>query len=199
MNEWIYFRLLWKLPRRIVYKSQLTFCRGNATLHLAVSVRPSVGPVTFINCKLFFLHYRPCPTVRDCPAVYPALLPTESSTDTQRDRQSDRPRDRNLNKNTDTDTHKHTSCRSFRFLPLCVSTLSWHFDDFRHCWLLCCCCSRCCCHWCCCCSSDARNSRYELGFSCDSSLFRDDVAPAGSVDGYWCAIVKHDIVCYIMC
>ena len=29
--------------------------------------------VTFLNCKQF-LHYCSCPTVRDCPAVYPTLL-----------------------------------------------------------------------------------------------------------------------------
>ena len=54
------------------------FSRGHATLHLAVSVGPSVGPsirlsITFLNCERF-LHYCSCPTVRDCLAVYPALL-----------------------------------------------------------------------------------------------------------------------------
>ena len=42
------------------------------------SVRPSVGPsvrpsVTFLNWERF-LHYRSCPTVRDCHAMYPALF-----------------------------------------------------------------------------------------------------------------------------
>ena len=50
------------------------FCRGHATLHLAVSVGPSVRPsVTFLNCERL-LHYCPCQTVRDCPAVYPTLI-----------------------------------------------------------------------------------------------------------------------------
>ena len=31
-----------------------------------------------LNCKLF-LHYCPCPTIRDCLAVYPALLPLVNS------------------------------------------------------------------------------------------------------------------------
>ena len=49
-----------------------------ATLHPALSVRPSVRPsvrrsVTFLNCERF-LHYSPCPPVRDCLAVYPALF-----------------------------------------------------------------------------------------------------------------------------
>ena len=52
--------------------------RGQATLHLAVSVgrsvRWSVGPsVTFLNSKLFS-HYCSCPTVRDWIAVFPALF-----------------------------------------------------------------------------------------------------------------------------
>ena len=38
------------------------------------SVRRSVGPsVTFLNSERF-LHYCSCPTVRDCFALYPALL-----------------------------------------------------------------------------------------------------------------------------
>ena len=38
------------------------------------SVGPSVRPsVTLLNCERFF-HYCSCPTIRDCPAVYPALL-----------------------------------------------------------------------------------------------------------------------------
>ena len=50
------------------------FSYGHATLHLAVSVRPSVRPsVTFLNCERFS-HYRSCPTVRDWIAVYPALF-----------------------------------------------------------------------------------------------------------------------------
>ena len=50
------------------------FSRGHATLHLAVSVGPSVGPsVPFLNCERFS-HYRSCQTVRDWIAVYPALL-----------------------------------------------------------------------------------------------------------------------------
>ena len=37
-------------------------------------VHPSVRlSITFLNFKRF-LHYCSCPTVRDCPAVYPALL-----------------------------------------------------------------------------------------------------------------------------
>ena len=48
----------------------LLFSLGHATLHLAMSVRPSQ---IFLNRERF-LHYRPCPTVRDCPAVYPALF-----------------------------------------------------------------------------------------------------------------------------
>ena len=44
------------------------FSRGHATLHLAVSVRPSVCPsirpsVTFLNCERFW-RYSSCPTVR---------------------------------------------------------------------------------------------------------------------------------------
>ena len=54
------------------------FSRGNAALHLAVSVGRSVRlsnrrSVTFLNSKRFSL-YCSCPTVRDCPAVYPALF-----------------------------------------------------------------------------------------------------------------------------
>ena len=37
------------------------------------SVRRSVRPVTFLNSE-WFSHYCSCPTVRDCIAVYPALL-----------------------------------------------------------------------------------------------------------------------------
>ena len=49
------------------------FSRGHATLHLAVSIRPSVGPVTFLNCERFS-HYCSCPSVRDWIAVYPTLF-----------------------------------------------------------------------------------------------------------------------------
>ena len=62
--------------RRTVFArvSDLVFSRGHATLHLAVSVRPSVRPsVTFLNCDRFS-HYCSCPTVRDWIAVYPALF-----------------------------------------------------------------------------------------------------------------------------
>ena len=56
----------------------MVFSRGHATLHLAVSVRPlvapSVGPsLKFLKCERK-LSNRPCQTVRDCPAVYPALF-----------------------------------------------------------------------------------------------------------------------------
>ena len=39
-------------------------------MHFAVSVGPSQ---IFLNCKRFS-QYGPCPTVRDCLAVYPALV-----------------------------------------------------------------------------------------------------------------------------
>ena len=51
----------------------MLFSRGHATLHLAVSVGRSVGPVTFLNSERF-LHYCSCPTVRNWIAVYPALF-----------------------------------------------------------------------------------------------------------------------------
>ena len=56
---------------------------SHPTLHLAMLVGPSVRPsvclpsvrrsVTFLNCERF-LHHCPCPIVRNCPAVYPALF-----------------------------------------------------------------------------------------------------------------------------
>ena len=53
------------------------FFRGHATLHLPVSVypsvRPSVRPKYFWNCERFS-HYCSCPTVRDWIAVYPVLF-----------------------------------------------------------------------------------------------------------------------------
>ena len=53
------------------------FSRGHASLHLAVSVSPSVGRlVTFLNSQ-WFLHYCSCPTVSDWIAVYPALFIVE--------------------------------------------------------------------------------------------------------------------------
>ena len=60
------------------------FSRGHATVHLAVSVclsvgtsvGPSVSPaVRTISELQAILHNHPCQTVRDCPAVYPALFP----------------------------------------------------------------------------------------------------------------------------
>ena len=56
------------LPTR--NSSHSVFSRGHATLHLAVSVGTKV---TYLNYKRF-LHYCPCQTVRDCLAVYTALL-----------------------------------------------------------------------------------------------------------------------------
>ena len=38
-----------------------------------MSVGPSVHPITFLNSE-WFLHYCSCPTVRDCIAMYPALI-----------------------------------------------------------------------------------------------------------------------------
>ena len=55
------------------------FSRGHATLHLAVSVGPSVRPlVTFLNFDRSS-HHCYCPTVRDWIAVYPASLPIRIS------------------------------------------------------------------------------------------------------------------------
>ena len=48
---------------RLFFLFRFLFSRGHATLHLAVSVRPSVRHI-----------YCSCPTVRDWIAVYPALL-----------------------------------------------------------------------------------------------------------------------------
>ena len=57
-----------------VYPALFIFSRGHGTLHLAVSVGPSIGrSVTFLNSD-WFLHYCSCPTVRDWIAVYPALF-----------------------------------------------------------------------------------------------------------------------------
>ena len=48
--------------------------RGQATLHLTVLVGRSVGKLQiFLVCERF-MHHGPCPTVRDCLAVYPALF-----------------------------------------------------------------------------------------------------------------------------
>ena len=53
----------------------VSFSCGHAALQLAVLVSISVG---HMNCERF-LHYCPCPTIRDCLAVYPALLPLVNS------------------------------------------------------------------------------------------------------------------------
>ena len=57
----------------LMFTCPFIFSRGNATLHLAMSVSRSVGRSvhpsdTFLNSERF-LHYCPCPTVRDCLAV----------------------------------------------------------------------------------------------------------------------------------
>ena len=62
----------------ILFFGEVTFSRGHATLHLAMSVGRSVGrsvgpSVTFLNSGRFS-HYCSCPTVCDWIAVYPALF-----------------------------------------------------------------------------------------------------------------------------
>ena len=55
------------------------FSRGHATLHLAMLVGRSVGPlVRHIFEFERFSHYCSCPTVRDWIAVYPVLLNTKN-------------------------------------------------------------------------------------------------------------------------
>ena len=65
-------------PHKYLCYRPTFFSRGHATLHLAASVGRSVGQyvgqsVTILNSGRFF-HYCSCPTVRDCLAVYLALL-----------------------------------------------------------------------------------------------------------------------------
>ena len=64
-------------------KEVFIFSRGHATLHLAVSVgrsvgpsvRPSVHPSVRLISELWAVYaLLLLPTVRDCPAVYPALF-----------------------------------------------------------------------------------------------------------------------------
>ena len=52
----------------------MLYRRGQATLHLDVSVGMSVRPsITFLNSERF-LYYCSCPTVRVWIAVYPTLF-----------------------------------------------------------------------------------------------------------------------------
>ena len=62
-----------------IVQNLTVFSHGHATVHLAVSFSSSISQSElFLNCERF-LHYCPCPTIRDCLAVYPALLPLVNS------------------------------------------------------------------------------------------------------------------------
>ena len=76
----------WKLyltqVKAVFCEVNMIFSCRNATLELAILVHwsvcmsnsPSKSPsVTFLNCERF-LQFCPCPTIPDCPAVYPALF-----------------------------------------------------------------------------------------------------------------------------
>ena len=61
-------------PNQIIFqnweKTGSFFSRDSTPCRVGQSVGPSV---TFSNRERF-LHFRSCPTVRDCPVVYPALF-----------------------------------------------------------------------------------------------------------------------------